>query len=265
MPYGGEQCWPSNWVPSIWSVREMWSGDNYQLALAYFQTGLADDGWKVLRGTFPQQAMFGVVPGDMGHPSGGTDFNDCNSMFARAVVEGMFGYRPDYTNGARHGGSAVPERLGSCLDHDARRVHRLPHRRRRHELQDHAGAPCSARSATAGVHEQRGGRHRGWPTREMGSAARLRTQHESRSVLPSTGSALLEVKCDDVLKTYPSVSCSPATLATPSPCKPRAGRVVDFHDPQGDATGCEVAKWRYRRHADQQCRRSHRFRTYRGG
>ena len=98
LPYGGEQCWPSNWVPSIWSVREMWAGDNYQLALAYFQTGLPDDGWTLLRGTFPQQALFGPVPGDMGHPAGGTDFNDCNSLFARAVVEGLFGYRPDYTN-----------------------------------------------------------------------------------------------------------------------------------------------------------------------
>ena len=99
MPYGGEQCWPSNWVPSIWSVREMWSGDDYQLALAYFQTGLPDDGWKVLRGMFPQQLLFGPVPGDMGHPAGGTDFNDCNGMFARAIVEGMFGYRPDYPDG----------------------------------------------------------------------------------------------------------------------------------------------------------------------
>jgi hypothetical protein len=99
LPYGGEQCWPSNWVPSIWSVREMWPGDNYQLALAYFQTGLAEEGWSLLRGTFPQHSMFGTVPGDMGAPAGATDFNDCNSMFARAVVEGLFGYVPDYADG----------------------------------------------------------------------------------------------------------------------------------------------------------------------
>ena len=98
LPYGGEQCWPSNWVPSIWSVREMWPGDNYQLALAYFQTGLPDDAYTLLRGTFPQQMLFGTVPGDLGHPAGGTDFNDCLSMFDRAVVEGLFGYTPDYTN-----------------------------------------------------------------------------------------------------------------------------------------------------------------------
>lgn len=97
--YGGEQCWPSNWLPSIWSVREMWPGDNYQLALAYFQAGLGGDGWKLLKGTFPQQLLFGPVPGDMGHAAGGTDFNDCNGMFARTVIEGLFGYTPDYPAG----------------------------------------------------------------------------------------------------------------------------------------------------------------------
>jgi hypothetical protein len=99
MPYGGEQCWPSCWVPSIWSVREMWPGDNYQLALAYFQTGLADDGWSLLRGTFPQEMFFRAVPGNLGHPAGGTDFNDCASMFCRTVVEGLFGYAPNYPAG----------------------------------------------------------------------------------------------------------------------------------------------------------------------
>ncbi len=99
MPYGGERVWPSNWVPSLWSLREMWPGDDYHLALAYFQTGLADDGWKVLRGTFPLMAFYGPVPGDLGYPCGGTDFNDCASMFCRTVVEGLFGYRPDYPNG----------------------------------------------------------------------------------------------------------------------------------------------------------------------
>ena len=99
MPYGGEECWPSDWVPSIWSLREMWPGDNYQLALAYYQTGLGSEGWKLLRGTFPEQMFFGRVPGDLGHPAGATDFNDCASMFCRTVVEGLFGYVPDYPDG----------------------------------------------------------------------------------------------------------------------------------------------------------------------
>jgi hypothetical protein len=43
--------------------------------------------------------FFGPVPGDLGHTAGGTDFNDCASMFARTVVEGLFGYKPNYPYG----------------------------------------------------------------------------------------------------------------------------------------------------------------------
>ena len=118
MPYGGERCWPSNWVPSVWSLREMWPGDNYHLALAYFQTGLADDGWNVLRGTFPHMAFYGPVPGDLGYPCGGTDFNDCASMFCRTVVEGLFGYRPDYPNQA----VTIAPQFPSDWDHAAIRT-----------------------------------------------------------------------------------------------------------------------------------------------
>jgi hypothetical protein len=44
-------------------------------------------------------SFYGPVPGDLGHPNGGTDFNGCASMFCRTVVEGRFGYRPDYPGG----------------------------------------------------------------------------------------------------------------------------------------------------------------------
>ena len=33
MPFGGERCWTSNWVPSVWSVRELYPGDNTILRL----------------------------------------------------------------------------------------------------------------------------------------------------------------------------------------------------------------------------------------
>ncbi len=99
MPYGGERCWTSNWVPSIWSLREMWPGDCYGLSLAYFQNGEAQEGWDLLRGTFPAMAFYGPTPGDLGYPSGGADFNDCAGPFCRTVVEGLFGYSPNYPDG----------------------------------------------------------------------------------------------------------------------------------------------------------------------
>lgn len=98
MPLGGRTVVASNWVPGIWSVRENWPGDNYHLALAYFQAGLAEDGWDILRGASMQAAYNGAVPGNLGGLQGGTDFGDCVHMFCRAVVEGLFGYRPDYPN-----------------------------------------------------------------------------------------------------------------------------------------------------------------------
>jgi len=99
LPFGGRRVWTSNFVPGIWSVREAWPGDNHHLALAYFKTGLAADGWDIFRGNFLETAFEGRVPGDFGHPLGGTDFGDSTHMFARTLIEGLFGFSPDYPNG----------------------------------------------------------------------------------------------------------------------------------------------------------------------
>ena len=108
LPFGGQLCQLSNWVPSKWSVHDMFGGDMWHLALAYFQTGLADEGWKVLRGAMLETAYAGAVPGGFSHVGAGTDFSDCKDMFARAVVEGLFGYDPDYPNGVVHLHPAFP-------------------------------------------------------------------------------------------------------------------------------------------------------------
>ncbi|MGD0896745.1 MAG: hypothetical protein ABR915_02845 [Thermoguttaceae bacterium] len=99
LPFGGVLCQPSNWVPSKWSVRDIFNGDLWHLALAHFQTGLADEGWDLLLGALLETAYAGAVPGGFSHIGAGTDFSDCKDMFARAVVEGLFGYDPDYPNG----------------------------------------------------------------------------------------------------------------------------------------------------------------------
>jgi hypothetical protein len=77
----------------------MFGGDMWHLALAYFQIGLADEGWELLRGAMLESAYGGAVPGGFSQIGAGTDFSDCKDMFARAVVEGLFGFDPDYPNG----------------------------------------------------------------------------------------------------------------------------------------------------------------------
>jgi hypothetical protein len=99
MPAGGRKVWTSNWVPSIWSVRELWPGDNYHLALSYFLAGLPDDGYDIMRGTFMYSGFDHLSPGNLGGMQGGVDFGDCVHTFTRALVSGLFGYKPDYPNG----------------------------------------------------------------------------------------------------------------------------------------------------------------------
>ena len=77
----------------------MFGGDMWHLALAYFQTGLGDEGWDLLLGALLESAYASAVPGGFSHIGAGTDFADNSHMFARAVVEGLFGYDPDYPNG----------------------------------------------------------------------------------------------------------------------------------------------------------------------
>ena len=95
----GEVVWTSNWVPSQWSVRQLWSGDNYGLALAYFLAGLPDEGFTVLSGTLRRDMLQSVVPGQSGGTNGGTDFNDCVHPLTRALIEGLWGWRPDLPAG----------------------------------------------------------------------------------------------------------------------------------------------------------------------
>lgn len=98
MPAGGRKVWTSNWTPGIWSVRELWPGDNYHLALSYFKAGLPEDGWDIMRGTFMYSAFDHLVPGNLGSVQGGIDFGDCVHTFTRTLVAGLFGYNPDYPN-----------------------------------------------------------------------------------------------------------------------------------------------------------------------
>jgi hypothetical protein len=67
--------------------------------LSYFQAGLPEDAWDILRGTYTHTAFNHTVPGNLGGHQGGTDFGDCVHTFSRTLVEGLFGFKPDYPNG----------------------------------------------------------------------------------------------------------------------------------------------------------------------
>ncbi|MBN8456974.1 MAG: hypothetical protein J0M04_03945 [Verrucomicrobia bacterium] len=118
LPYGGEMRQTSNFVPGQWSIRELYHGDNFGMSLGYFLGGQGDEGWNLLRGTM-LESMYGdgvrksgysnesggfnnvnrISPGGLSHPNCAVDFADIVSAYSRALVEGLFGYRPDYPNG----------------------------------------------------------------------------------------------------------------------------------------------------------------------
>lgn len=84
--------WISNWTPGIWSVRECSSGENMQLAIAGFKAGKPDESVAVLSG-MAKRALDKASPGDLSFP-----VTEPATQTARAIVEGLFGYRPDYPN-----------------------------------------------------------------------------------------------------------------------------------------------------------------------
>jgi hypothetical protein len=238
MPYGGEQCWPSNWVPSIWSVREMWPGDNYQLALAYFQTGLAEEGWSVLRGTFPQQMFFGTVPGDLGHPAGATDFNDCASMFARTVVEGLFGYKPNYPEGVV---TVAPE-FPSAWDHASMKTPdvSIAYERQGNRTRCHVTLVKKCRLemllpiSTTGMEGVTVNGVAGKYAVAPGFGRSVVTVE-----IPDTNDALVEVTTRDVLK-----PAAPVVIEGKTGERVRwnaaDATIVDLHDPQGVLNGATI-------------------------
>ena len=230
LPYGGEQCWPSNWVPSIWSVREMWPGDNYHLALAYFKTGLADQGYSLLHGTFPQMMFFGPVPGDLGHPAGGTDFNDCASMFCRTVVEGLFGYQPDYPDGK----VTVAPQFPSNWDHAFIKTPDVRISFARHGNVSSCGVtlskpadlrvclPVSTTSVTGVTVEGHAVKY------EIAAGF---GQSVVTITLRNVSVCNLEVTCADAIATHPPVQTDARTNEHVT-LKSADGEAVDVHDPQ---------------------------------
>jgi hypothetical protein len=230
LPYGGEQCWPSNWVPSIWSLREMWPGDNYHLALAYFKTGLPDQAYSLLHGTFAQMMFFGPVPADLGHPAGGTDFNDCASMFCRTVVEGLFGYQPDYPNKKVTIAPQFPSSWNNASiktpDVEIRYTHQGTSSSCSITLTAAADLKLSLPVSTTAI------------TSVTADGAPVKYE-----ITPGFGQSIVTINLASIQSCKVQVSCADLLQITPQPplnvsvndpitFKPAHGQIIDFHDPQ---------------------------------
>jgi hypothetical protein len=95
--------WSSNWVPYIWSIRNVCGVEVAHAALANWQTGRREHAYELWRGALVDAMFCCRAPGACigtseidGHATGlCTDFADTVGMFGRSLVEGLFGIVPD--------------------------------------------------------------------------------------------------------------------------------------------------------------------------
>jgi len=85
--------WFSDWTPGIWSVRENAGGENMQQAGAFLKGGEPDEAVRLI-GSASRSYLNTEIPGDMMHPT-----IETSSLYLKTIVEGLFGYRPDYPHG----------------------------------------------------------------------------------------------------------------------------------------------------------------------
>lgn len=97
----------TNWMPYTWSLNNVVMGENVHTALGLWQAGRADEAYTLMKGALLASMFMGICPGNVGSMNyldvyrreSQRDFADGNGVTSRAVVEGLFGVRPDAIDG----------------------------------------------------------------------------------------------------------------------------------------------------------------------
>jgi hypothetical protein len=93
----------SNWIPYTWSLNNVVMGEINHTALGYWQAGRADEAFRLMKSALTASMFMGICPGNVGSMNyldvyrreSQRDFADGGGVTARALVEGLFGVRPD--------------------------------------------------------------------------------------------------------------------------------------------------------------------------
>jgi len=93
----------SDWLPYMWSLNLLLLAENSHMALALWQAGMADDAFRIFKGTLLDSMFMGLCPGDFHMTSAldahrqesQRDFGDPIGITSRALVEGLFGIQPN--------------------------------------------------------------------------------------------------------------------------------------------------------------------------
>jgi hypothetical protein len=93
----------SDWLPYMWSLNLLLLAENSHMALALWQAGMADEAYRIFKGTLLDSMFMGLCPGDFHMTSAldthrqeaQRDFGDPIGITSRAIVEGLFGIQPN--------------------------------------------------------------------------------------------------------------------------------------------------------------------------
>ncbi|RPI06633.1 MAG: DUF4450 domain-containing protein [Ignavibacteriae bacterium] len=97
----------TKWMPYSWSINNVASGEIFHTALVYWQTGRNDEAFRIAKSSLLDYMYLGSSPGNFGQLSFYDayrgelyrDFADGIGIASRALIEGLFGIRPDACNG----------------------------------------------------------------------------------------------------------------------------------------------------------------------
>lgn len=97
----------SDWMPYEWSLNLLVLAENSHTALALWQAGMCEQAFSLLKGNLLDSMFQGLCPGNFHMSSeldphrheAQRDFGDPIGITSRAIVEGLFGVRPDVWNG----------------------------------------------------------------------------------------------------------------------------------------------------------------------
>ena len=93
----------TDWMPYSWSINNVVMGENMHTALGLWQAGRADEAFRITKSALLASMFMGICPGNVGSMNyldvyrreSQRDFADGGGVTARAIVEGLFGLRPD--------------------------------------------------------------------------------------------------------------------------------------------------------------------------
>jgi len=103
VPEGLHTLATSNWMPYQWSLNNVVMAEALHASLGFWQAGRPEEAWRIAKGSLLASMFMGISPGNVGTLSyldvyrreSQRDFGDGAGVLSRAVVEGLFGVRPD--------------------------------------------------------------------------------------------------------------------------------------------------------------------------